>query len=458
LIKLFFALILVNNLQCFSQDFLKLFKYHIPENIKIDEVLSNSLDLNLQRNAVLNPELIYLTLKYYQQYDGSNFDTKLFETLKSNERVWITTRTKWAGNTLEKIELTNNREIIGNAEVDLKKLIIVVRSKEDDRLIYLTYDEKQLRDFYIVKYYNNDPEIKYDKEVDYISVRNQIESEKKQYFIEVKENSEMLSSPEEIVQNVANNWYLLYDNPELDASAILIASLIDVLSDKSRNKYSLFIGSVFVNNSIDFDESINFPGIDHTVTLNKTASLPQFSLGIGYKLYFNNKSLFLSYIDIQFFYSKGYSEKTSNQSVVYKSTEINGNFTTEELLRNFDDDFMLSSLNSYNLKLSIPVYENDFFTLEAGFNFSLNSYIYKPDMYFTFSKYRTEYDSNGQPVARETLALGSQTIKDEVTKEYVSVIPMIDMSAKIYNRLGAKISAGYNYAAFNLFYYTTLFF
>lgn len=458
MIKLFFVFVLVFNLQGFSQDFLKLFAHHIPENIKIDEVMSNSLDLNLQRNAALNPELIYLTLNYYQQYDGSKFDTQLFEMLKSNERIWITTRTKWAANMLEEIELTDNPEIIRNAEIDLKKLIIVVRSKEDDRLVVLTYAEKQLRDFYIVKYYNSDPEMKFDKEVDYISVRSQIESDKKLYFVGVKENPEMLSSPKEIVKNIINNWYLLYDDPELEASDILITSLVDVLSDKSRNIYSLFIGNVFINNTIDFDESIDFPGIDHTVRLNSTASLPQFSLGIGYKLYFSNRSLFLSYVDIQLFYSKGYSEKTSKQSVVYKNTEVNGNFTTEESLRNFDDNYILSSLNSYGLKLSIPMYENDFLTLEAAFTFSLNSYLYKPDMYFTFSKYRTEYDSNGQPVARETLALGSQTIKDEVTEEYLSIIPMIDMSVKIYNRLGAKISASYNYAALNLFYNTALFF
>ncbi|MBP9120915.1 MAG: hypothetical protein KBF59_08615 [Ignavibacterium sp.] len=458
MLKYFFAVVLFFNSHIIAQDYLKLYRQHIPENILTDEVLSKSLDLNLKRNAELNPELIYLTLKYYQQYDGSKFDTKLFEILKSNERVWLSARTQWAKNTIEKLIATENHEIIRNAEPELNKLVIVVRSKEDDKLVDLTIAEKQLRDFYIVMFYNKDSKMKFDENTDYSYVRSQIESDKKRYFAEVKENPELLTSPAEIVNNVTDNWYLLLDDKNIEASELLINSISDVILDKSRKKYSVFIGGVFVNTTINFEESITFPGIDYIVNMNKYTSLPQFSLGVGYKLYFDKKSFFLSYVDIQGYYSKGYSEERGEESVVYNNTVISGSFTTQELIRNFDDEFKLSSLNSYGLKLSLPIFENSFLRIEGGFNFSYNSYIYTPNMHFTYAKYRTEYGSNGQPIFRETLALGTQTITDEIKKEYFAFIPSLDVSIKIDSRFGVKMIAGYNYAALNIFYNTALFF
>lgn len=458
MLKCFFVIVLFFNSQIVAQDYLKLYRQYIPDNILSDEVLSKSLDLNLQRNAELNPELIYLTLKYYQQYDGSKFDTELFEVLKSNERVWLSARTQWANNTIEKVNATKNYEIIRSASPELNKLIIVVRLKESDKLVDLTDTEKQLRDFYVVMYYNKDSKMRFDENIDYSSVRNQMESDKKRYFAEVKENPELLTSPAEIVNNVTDNWYLLFDDKNIEASDLLISSISDVIDDKSRKKYSVFIGGVIINNTINFEESITFPGIDHTVNLSNKTSLPQFSLGVGYKLYFDKESFFLSYVDIQGYYSKGYSEENAEQPVIYNNTVVTGNFTTQEFLRNFDDDYKLSSLNSYGLKLSLPIFENSFLRIESGFNFSYNSYVYTPNMHFTFSKYRTEYDTNGQPIFRETLVLGTQTITDEIQKEYFAFIPSLDVSLKIGNRFGVKMIAGYNYAAVNVFYNTAFFF
>jgi hypothetical protein len=307
-------------------------------------------------------------------------------------------------------------------------------------------------------YYNKDSQLKFDENTDYSSMRNQMESDKKRYFADVKENPELLTSPAEIVNNVTDNWYLLLDDKNIEASDLLINSISDVIDDKSRKKYSVFLGGVIINNTINFEESITFPGIDHTVNLSNTTSLPQFSLGVGYKLYFDKESFFLSYVDIQGYYAKGYSEENAEQPVIYNNTVVTGNFTTQEFLRNFDDDYKLSSLNSYGLKLSLPIFEHGFLRIEGGFNFSYNSYVYTPNMHFTFSKYRTEYDTNGQPIFRETLVLGTQTISDEIKKEYFAFIPSLDVSLKIGSQFGVKMIAGYNYAAVNVFYNTAFFF
>lgn len=453
--KIIISFLLLLNVQNFSQDFLKLFRQHIPDNIMIDQILSNSLNMNLKRNAYLNPELLYFTLQYYQQYDGNKFDTKLFEVLKMNERVWFLKRNEWVNSTLEKINQTVDHDIIFNSEIPLTDLITEVRGKENDILTKLENKEKQLSDFYIVKFYNNNSEMKFEDKTDYSQIRNQIEESKQQYFREVKANPALLSTPAEIVNNVVDNWYLMLEDKELDASDIIITCLDDMLLDKGRKKYSISFGGVFVNNTIDFEEKLNFPGINHTVTLNKTSSLPQLSLGIGYKLFFDKRSYFLSYVDIQAFYSLGYSEVFEEYPVAYTNEEVTSTYTIDETLRNFNDDYKLSSLNSYGLKLAVPVYELDFLVLEAALSLNMNSYTFKPDMHFTYSKYKTNV---GPPVTRETLALGALTLQEEKVKKYFSIIPMIDATFRIDSKFGVKFNFSYNYMVMNLHYATALFF
>lgn len=447
--------LLILSANLFPQDFLKLFRSEIPENILLDPVISKSLDLNLKRNVLLSPELIYATIKYYQQYNGEKFDTKLFEELKKEERFWILKRNDWAQSTIEKIKLTEDHNIISNTIGPLEDLIIEVKNPEKNTVINSNNSETQLRDYYIVKYYNSKPEMRFDDTQNYTAIRKQIETSKLQYFIDVMANPDLLISPTEIVDNVIDNWYLLLDNQEINSTNILTACLDDILLDKSRKKYSIFIGGVFVNNTVNLDEKLNFPGIDYSVNINKTGSLPQYSFGIGYKIYFDKKSYFLSFVDLQLFYSMGYKEISEEYPVAYTNKEVTSTYTIDETLRNFNDDYKISNLNSIGLKFSIPFYEMGVLSLELAASLNYNSFLYKPDMHFTYSKYKTNV---GPPVTRETLALGAETIQEEKTINYFSVIPMLDANIIIESRFGLRLSASYNFAAMSVFYATPLFY
>ena len=450
-----FAVLLLININLFSQDFLKLYRSEIPDQILADAVISKSLDINLRRNVSLNPELIYFTLKYYKQYDGKQFDTRLFEELKKNERVWLSKRSDWANVLISKIDSTENHDIMVNTEKFLDELIIDFSKKETDNFTVLNTDESNYRDYLILKYYNNNPDLKFDEKTNYTILRNQIEESKKQYFRQVKDNPSLISSPGEIVDNVIDNWYLLLDDTNLEASKLLIKCLDDVLLDKGRKKYSVFVGGVFINNTIDFNEKFNFPGIDYTVNLNRQTTLSQVFLGVGYKLYFNKKSYFMSYIDIQAYYSKGVSYIKDEQPVAFTKSEVTSTYTIDQILRNFNDSYKLSSLNSYGVKLSFPFYEYDFMTFEGAVSFTQNDYVFTPDMHFTYSKYKTNY---GPPVTRETLSLGAQTFSEKMTKKYFCVIPMLEANLKIDSQFGMKFSAGYNYLAMSVYFATPLFY
>jgi hypothetical protein len=101
------------------------------------------------------------------------------------------------------------------------------------------------------------------------------------------------------------------------------------------------------------------------------------------------------------------------------------------------------------------VYELDFLVIDAAVNLCLNNYKFKPDMHFTYSKYKTNF---GPPVTRETLALGALTLQEEKVKNYFSIIPMIDATFRVDSKFGVKFSFGYNYMSINLHYATALFY
>lgn len=454
ILLVFFTLL---SIPIFSQDYSNLYKDYIPEKILNDNVLSKTLDLNLQRNALLNPELIYLTLKFYEQYDKNNLDPELFENLKSNERIWLVRRSDWANNVLNKIMLTGKHELIYETEKPLRSLALDINLKDSDRLMELDDTEKKLRDFFVVKLYKNAPELVFDANIDYGLLRLQLEEGKRQYFIDLQNNPRRISSSEEIVNSVINQWYL-FDNNKISAAELLNSSLENMITDKTRKRFSFFAGNAFINNTVKFSETISFSGINYEVNLDDKVLFPQYTFGMGYKLYFQKESFLLSYLDIQAEYSRAYTEVSRSKRVMYSYTTFDGSYETQEYLRNFDDSYKLTSLISYGLKVSVPLVEWEFLSFEIGGGFYFNNYQYEPDMYFIYSKYRTEYNSDGQPIYRETLLSGSTTINQKVKKEYFSFIPTIDVNLDILLGFGIKISGSYNYLALNAFYKTALFF
>jgi hypothetical protein len=116
----------------------------------------------------------------------------------------------------------------------------------------------------------------------------------------------------------------------------------------------------------------------------------------------------------------------------------------------------LNSLNSYTLKLITPLLQYDYLSAECGLSLNYNTFSYEPDLYFIYSKYRTEF--NGSiPILRETVSSGSKSINTEIEKKYFSFVPVLDLSVFIIpGTLGIKASGSYNFAALNLFYNSSL--
>lgn len=454
--KIFLLIAVLFNYQSSAQDHIELFRSHIPDKILNDKNLSNTLDLYIGRNAILNPELIYLTLKFYQQYDSTNFNTQLFETVKENERIWLEKRNQWAAGLLEKIKSTGHQQLFNRIEYQLTQLHADINLKPSDKTVVLSPDEIMMRDFYIVKLYLDDHDYTFNDSQNYSTIRTQLEETRIQYFYDVQTNPSLISRTSDLIDDVIKNWYLLQKHPEIDIVGLLKTVNVDITENKTRKRLSFWVSSVLYNNTIHFTESIGFTSFDQKLNLDKKTSLSQFSLGVGYKFHIPQKSVLFSYIDVQAYYSRGLTGNDFEQSIFYSSSKLDGNFRIEEYLRSFENDYKLSALDSYGLKVSTPLAEFYLFTLEASCSFSLNSYLYTPDMHFIYSIYRTEYNDLGQAVSRETILSGAKKITDEKRISYFALIPSLDITMDLIADLSVKLSGGYNFAGVSVYYISNM--
>jgi hypothetical protein len=297
----------------------------------------------------------------------------------------------------------------------------------------------------------------FDKSKNYSAIKNQIEETKKQYFINVQNDPGLISSPSEIVDELINNWYLFNEDKSFNVTEFLKTVFKDIIYDKTRKNFSISIGYVFTNNSGEFQQSFNFPSINHTVLIDKKFSTSQSLFSFGYKIFFKKDLSLLSYLDIQASYARGFSEIKDKIPVVYINSETEGLFKTDEYLRNFKNSYKLTSLDSYGLMVAVPLFDLNFIELGAACSFSYNKYLFEPDMYFIYSKYRTEYNSNGEPIFRETISSGAITLNKQIKKEYFLVTPLINF---VYNTpigFGLKANLSYNFINVNFFYNFVLF-
>lgn len=451
--KTLISILLFAFLEIYSQGFLKLYKDELPDHLLKDELLKNSIELNLQRNVLLNPELIYYTIVFYQQLDTSNFNSDQFDDLKSREKKWLIKRSQWAAEIINDNNLNDKSHQI---EDSFKKLLTDVKLNENDKASIQDNTERNLSDFYIVKYYNQDPELKYNAATDYGLIREQLEILKRQYFNDVHKNPALISSPSEIINNLIKHWYLLEEDENFNSAGFLTSVITDISVDESRKRFSFRLGNVFYNN-IRFEESLNFPGIDQPVLLNKSESFPQLSFSMGYKIYLAKEQFLFSYLDIQALFAFGYAEVNREESIFYNSSEISGNVQTDTYIRNFQNKYKLTALNTYGMNLSMPVYRRSSLMIEASARVSYNNYKFVPDMYFLYSKYKITYNSTGQQIRREAVTSGAKTINEEVSKSYFSVIPTLDLTYLITSGLNIQSCFSYNYVSLNLGFNTALF-
>jgi|GEM_PF-4805436 len=451
--KILISILLFAFLDIYSQSMLKLYKNELPDHLIKDELLKNSIELNLQRNALLNPELIYYTIAFYQQLDTSDFNSAQFDDLKSREKKWLIRRSQWAADVLNDNKMNEKSNQIENS---FKKLLTDVKLKENDKAGIQDNTDKNLSDFYLVKYYNQNPELKYSAGTDYGLIIEQLEILKKQYFYEVYKNPDLISSSSEIVNNLIKHWYLLEKDENFNTAEFLTSVITDISVDESRKRFSFRLGNVFFNN-VRFEESLSFPGVDHAVLLNKSESLPQITFSAGYKIYLAEKRFLLSYVDVQALFAFGYSEVNREETIFYNISESSGNVQTDTYIRNFQNKYKLTALNTYGINLSVPVYRISPFIIEASARVSYNNYKFVPDMYFLYSKYKTTYNSTGQQIHRETLASGAKSINEEVSESYFSVIPTLDLSYLITNGINIQSQLSYNYINMNLGFNTALF-
>ena len=328
----------------FTQSLTGLYRNFISDSVLSNKNILNSLEINLQRNSKLNPDLIYYTIESYNNYNDTLLLPKLLDDLKSNERFWLIKRSDWAKHTLSKINEIGSDEWTFLSSGLFKKLFIQIIPKQNDADIVSSMREFEQQSFYSMIFYNNDSTMLFDKNMNYenlkMQTRNKIKNRIENFSFFENQNF----TNEEFLLSIINNWYLLYEDQDL-AYEIIAEYFNNKKLNENRKRLSIYFNSVYANNGIgSIPDLKNTWGSEKSV-MDESESIYQLSLGVGYKIYFNKRTFPFSYLDVIGFYAFGISD---------------------------------AILNSYGIKLSFPIFHHDVFNVELSSIFSQNEYSYKP--------------------------------------------------------------------------------
>ncbi|HKB87548.1 MAG TPA: hypothetical protein VKD08_15335 [Ignavibacteriaceae bacterium] len=422
------VIFIVVSFNSFSQDFISVYRDYLPEAVTANKAAAAQIGLSIKAYSDINPELIYYYIKYLDQKLGDTYGDdyflrnfsdikKLYEAQKSSALINLgesikkmTPEPKLANLCLEFIEGYIDYSIQLHNVPDLDE-----------------YTDKNLLNFFMIKFYTLDAELKYNGAIDYTDVRKELEQKK------VAEIMDMQNNP------------LAYSRNDLEK---LIFN-IDILEYKSS--YGINTASIFVNIMKNYYESNNlFSGIeigagyafhnDYMFTGDFTYDTPLYS-GSDVERKFQMNSLFLS-VKYKINFSKYYSplnlisiRASGGYGLINHSIEgeeigfwhkgnVDGVSNRSEIFEFSENRIDLKSAAYVRTEITVPVfYLKEFISLDLGGGMNILFTNYEVTYDYQYRKYDSEF-LGPVMIKRES---GSGTGK-QMTASVVKFFPVVSFT------------------------------
>jgi hypothetical protein len=442
----------------FCQDMEELFEDYIPEEIKIDNENYRQVLETLNRDAQLNPELIYFRLNYYDlrfKKGYTNNSKNGFNEVRSLVSQELQRRNNWLDEQILKVKGYKQRSDFVS---DIEEYFASLKSEINVDESFSIGPEKdiiQKIDFFICRYLSEDSNLKFDEKIDYAKLRNSLEADKKENFIQIYSdlislNSEL--STEYIREKVFQHWHLFpirtSTEKELDAYEIFLAQLEKEYSSETLDRFVVLVGSryYFLDEISQFkiypEESSD--GIQIAEVYNKFG----FTAQIGYRFFLSNSYSILSYINTNLNFSlSSSSEITETDSIIYKRKYSNDRDFTSENWSLEEPDVSDREIKSIYLRASTPVFIiGKFFSLELGFMVGLSYLTYDVTYSYQYTKVSVDWDE--QNGGYHSTLLARYTVEDrEETESQTNfrIYPTVDVNIQLIKPLIFQISTGYNF-------------
>lgn len=395
--KFLLAILITASVNCFSQDLVTLYKDYLPESVYANKTYSEQIDLALKAYSDINPDLLYYYTKYLEQKLGDSYGNDYFlKNFPDIKKMYDAEYT---------VDLNNLKKKIEAKEVDkrLKGLCIDyidgyisehINFKRVNDLEKKT--DKNLLNYFVVKYYTNDVAMKYDKSLNYETTRREIELKKISGFRDMQNNPTAYTKSD--LKPLIMNIVLISNNE--NSSGIDAASIIINIMERYYDSNNLFSG-IEIGAGFSFHNDYMFTG-DFTYDtqlysgsdVKRKFKMSSFFLSVKYKFTLSKYYGLFNMINVRA--SGGYG--LINQSVegekigFWNKGNVDGIINRSEIFEFTTNNISLKNAGYVQADVTVPVfYFKELLSIDVGGGVNVLFTNYEVTYEYEYRKFESEF-------------------------------------------------------------------
>lgn len=385
----------------YSADMAQVFKNDIPNGFISDKNKRAIVERDIAKKAFLNPDILYYYFSYLAMVEnGSSLDSmKMYRAhMRSMENIASHSFMDWLGKEIDSIHDSPADEVIK------KKVIKIYKKRRLKNIEALrpppvppSADNNKVN-FFALKYYQKDQEMKYDQGVDYTAARKKWESENHSELVESITEILTLKNPPQSLRLLApfQYWPLIANPIHLQKISLADAYLMAYekkLRIKKRTQYAVGLTYHFKNSISQIDYSISHAAPDsfdisknflQTIATGKLIGV-QVSRQYFLKPYLEH----FSYLRVKLEILQGTAEKpVDDKSIFYRKGEPGSDHYEKATFTHsiVEIDEMLS-INLDVLTPILPVYNQLYVEFGLGLGYKKISYSHYYQFYWHLKEY-----------------------------------------------------------------------
>lgn len=441
------ALIMIGTISAQIQ--YELIKSHLPEN-HLNVISEQTIAAQLERDAALDPLLIYLRLNYWNKLLGENIrndkDNGL-QFIKYHLNNKYTERNNWF-KVQRKILESNYKydPYFENVMNDLNGFMTKSELSETDAVQETAADENLLNYFSYI-FLTEEQGLEFDPDINYFY---KYENSKADYIDKLlKINNEFQTKYAEQDDNFSYNllrrWYILKEKEELlpDVPSILINYYTNYYSSLRESTFEIRFGYFNKLYHNTFDMKFNSPERDIPIDVGDTKDLNNFTLHLGYKYFIRNTVSILSYIQFNLLLTYGMSKaEIDTVAPYYERYDVAGdrNFISERYVFHNPEISNYRKYGSY-LLVKTPLYIiNPNLYLESGALLGMDILSYGFSLEYDFVRIKV----NPNPPNQRLEDKQGVPYSEKFTDYFFYITPVLAFNFKPVNYLNIHLLLGYN--------------
>jgi len=434
----------------------KLFEEYIPDVIKNDKENYKQVLETLRRDAMLNPDLLYYRLNYYDlRFNKNELDNNKngFDIVRSLVSQEINKKNLWLNGQIVKVNSYTKRSdfVVDIASFfESQKSSIVI----DSSFKFNTASGKiNLINFFSMIYLSENSDILYDEKVNYEALNNDAKAVKSKELLmlysQIKLDDQNFTDAY-LKDQIIKYWFLfpLHDESnEIDAYEILIQNLENKYISTKFDTFIILAGVRYYFMD-EVSEFFIYPEeISEGVQISEVYNTVGFTAQAGYRFFLSDSYSILSYINMNINFSISTNAEVSElDSTIYIKSEVSGLDYTSQYFVLEQPEVSIPKVTSIYLRTSIPIFMiGKGFSLEVGVMAGFSYSSYEITYSYNYMKVRVDWDEQNGGYHNKLLARYSVDDRTEsLSQTNFRIYPTVDINFLLINPIIFQLSTGYN--------------